>query len=271
MNLATLLPSIEQLAKQAGEATLAVYKKPELWDVEHKDDCSPLTQADIQSHNIIAEGLAALTPNIPVLSEEDDVPSFEVRSQWQQYWLIDPLDGTKEFINRKGEFTVNIALIQNNKAVLGVVYAPVLDVCYTGAEGIGAFKIDAKGKTPLRVKKLTQGKQTLNIVASRRHGAEEVDRLLETITSKYGEPQLTSMGSSLKLCLVAEGKADIYPRLAPTCEWDTAASQAVVEQAGGVVLDDQFKPMQYNAKPELLNGYFYVIGDQQFDWLALLK
>lgn len=271
MDLEQLTAEVQALAKRAGEATLTVYRNPSLWDVAHKDDDSPLTQADLNSHHIIVEGLAKLTPDIPIVSEEDEVPPYSVRKTWQRYWLIDPLDGTKEFINRKDEFTVNIALIEQHDVILGVVYAPVLDVGYCGAKGVGAFKTHGEKSRAIRVNPLKVGQQTLKLVASRRHGAKAVDDLIENITQQYGQPELTSMGSSLKLCLVAEGKADIYPRLAPTCEWDTAAAQAVVECAGGVVLDENFEPMKYNAKEEMLNGYFYAIGDNSFDWRSLMK
>lgn len=271
MKLDVLAPQIERLAKQAGAAALEIYKDPSLWGVEHKEDESPLTQADVASHNIIAEGLAMLTPNIPIISEEDEVPPYTERKTWQKYWLIDPLDGTKEFINRKGEFTINIALIDNHEAVLGVVYAPVLDVSYCGVKGFGATKTAADSVSKIQVTPLNQDAQTLRLVASRHHGAKAVERLITCIQENIGEPVLTSMGSSLKLCLVAEGKADIYPRLAPTCEWDTAAAQAVVEQAGGVVLDHRFKPLSYNTKASLLNGFFYAIGDNTFDWQGLMR
>ncbi|HEY8568603.1 3'(2'),5'-bisphosphate nucleotidase CysQ [Microbulbifer sp.] len=268
-----LLDQVIAISVQAGEAILEVYNASGELQVDTKSDDSPVTAADLAAHKILAPALEKLLDGVPVLSEEGQMPSFEVRSQWNRYWIIDPLDGTKEFIRRNGEFTVNVALIENGEPVLGVVHVPVLDITYAGAKSIGAIKRDANGEKAIQVRAMQprlDGKQPIEVVASRSHGAGAVDELLARIEGSLGETGLKNMGSSLKLCLVAEGAADLYPRLAPTCEWDTAAAQAVVEAAGGVVVDDQFALLRYNQKDALLNPFFYVIGDRAYDWKSLL-
>lgn len=269
----TLLNEVIALCRQAGEAILDVYHRSEGMDINSKADDSPVTAADLAAHAILEPGLLPLLDGVPVLSEEGKVPDFDTRSSWDRYWIIDPLDGTKEFIKRNGEFTVNVALIENGEPVLGVVYVPVLDITYAGVKGEGAIKIAAGNTTAIHTRsiaKVQQAGDAVVVVASRSHGTDEVDGLLERIGDQLGKVDTNSMGSSLKLCLVAEGAADLYPRLALTCEWDTAAAQAVVEAAGGVVLDDQLNVLRYNQKDSLLNPFFYVIGDTEYDWKALL-
>lgn len=248
----TWLPELLAIARQAGEDIMAVYAGADIGTTSKADD-SPLTLADMASHRTIATGLARLTPDIPILSEEAaDIPYSE-RSQWTRFWLVDPLDGTREFIKRNGEFTVNIALIENGLPVLGVVYAPALDVCYFGGQGIGAFV--QHGKLPaqaIAVKQHMAG-ETIKVVASRSHSDARTQALLD----KLGRYECISMGSSLKLCLVAEGEAHFYPRLGPTMEWDTAAAHAVVSAAGGVVQDRGNRNLVYN-KPDLHNPEFFV-------------
>jgi 3'(2'), 5'-bisphosphate nucleotidase len=262
MNLAELINPIVDLAVEAGQAILEVYATD--FDVQEKGDQSPLTQADLASHHCIVAGLSALTPDIPIISEEEGLPDFSERSQWQRYWLIDPLDGTKEFVNRNGEFTVNIALIDSNRPILGVVHVPVQGKTYIGCQGHGS-ELRADGKTtPISV--ATTSSDPVRIVGSRSHRGSSLDAFLENV----GESDMIPMGSSLKFCVVAEGRADIYPRLGPTSEWDTAAAQAVVEQAGGKVLELDGKPLSYNAKEDILNPWFVVIGAADRDWLALL-
>lgn len=268
-----LLDQVISISVAAGEAILEVYNASGDIEVDTKSDDSPVTAADLAAHKILAPALEQLVPGIPVLSEEGEMPSFDERSQWNRYWIIDPLDGTKEFIRRNGEFTVNVALIENGEPVLGVVHVPVLGITYAGAKSIGAIKQDAGGEKAIAVRAIQprlDGKQPIEVVASRSHGAGAVDELLARIESSLGETGLKNMGSSLKLCLVAEGAADLYPRLALTCEWDTAAAQAVVEAAGGIVVDDQFALLRYNQKDALLNPFFYVIGDSSYDWKSLL-
>ncbi|WP_444903377.1 3'(2'),5'-bisphosphate nucleotidase CysQ [Microbulbifer sp. CnH-101-E] len=269
-----LLEQVIAICKNAGEAILEVYHSSAELEVDTKADDSPVTAADLAAHKILAPALAQLIDGVPVLSEEQEMPSFAERSQWQRYWIVDPLDGTKEFIRRTGEFTVNVALIENGEPVLGVVHVPVLDITYAGGKGDGAFKRTVSGDTEIHVRPLKprlEAGDAVELVASRSHGAGAVDQLVERIESKLGAVVCKNMGSSLKLCLVAEGAADLYPRLAPTCEWDTAAAQAVVEAAGGTVVDDSFKLLRYNSKDSLLNPFFYVIGDASYDWQDLLN
>lgn len=268
-----LVDAVVALTLRAGEAILNVYNDDAKMAVEIKADQSPVTAADLAAHHIIVEGLQALTPDIPILSEEDEIPPFEERQQWSRYWLVDPLDGTKEFIQRNGEFTVNIALIEAGRSILGVVTVPVTGVSYWGASTLGAFKIDRGVSTSLSARamapRLAQ-QQEVEIVASRRHGSEAMELLKEVLSEHFPRVAYKNMGSSLKLCLIAEGKADCYPRLAPTCEWDTAAAQAVVEAAGGQVVDEQLLTLKYNAKSSLLNPFFYVIADMSYPWSELL-
>lgn len=263
-----LVQNIVALAKQAGEAILEVYNREGDISVETKSDSSPITEADLAAHNIICAGLGDLD-STPILSEESADIDFAVRQQWTRYWLVDPLDGTKEFINRNDEFTVNIALIENGDVKLGVVYAPVLATCYFAAQGFGAFKEKDGAVESIGVRKLDK-KNEVVVVASRRHGADKLAPVLSEIEVRFGAYSTASMGSSLKMCLVAEGAADLYPRLALTSEWDTAAAQAVVEQSGGCLLDPGFKPLRYNQKDSLLNPFFFVLGDQKekWDWLT---
>jgi 3'(2'), 5'-bisphosphate nucleotidase len=212
------------------------------------------------------EGLRKLTPDMPVISEESGLPEFGVRSAWQRYWLVDPLDGTREFVKRNGEFTVNIALIENHRPVLGVVHVPVTGKTYIGCAGKGAELRSADGgQHSIRI--AVESATPVRVVGSRSHRGSSLDGFLE----KLGDFEMVPMGSSLKFCLVAEGAADIYPRLGPTSEWDTAAAQAVVEQAGGSVLQLDGKPLTYNAKAEILNPHFVVAGPQDYDWLGILS
>ncbi|MHB1530120.1 MAG: 3'(2'),5'-bisphosphate nucleotidase CysQ [Acidiferrobacteraceae bacterium] len=260
--LTDLLPHVVSLAKNAGAAVMAIYNVGKV-AVERKQDASPLTAADLVSHRVIVDGLSNITPDWPILSEESaDIP-FEQRKGWRCYWLVDPLDGTKEFINRTGEFTVNIALIEDGCPVLGVIYAPVIDRLYYALRGCGAFRETAGKSARIQVCAYTEGK--LKVVASRSHPGENLAVFLD-IVADY---ESISMGSSLKFCLVAEGSADLYPRLGPTMEWDTAAAQCIVEQAGGAVLDLSRTCLQYN-KRELRNPDFMVTGSPSFPWWDLL-
>ena len=262
--LAKLIQPVVDIAAQAGDAILQVYGSED-FGVETKGDDSPLTLADKASHDTIVAALKKLTPSIPILSEEDSDISWAERSSWPEYWLIDPLDGTKEFIKRNGEFTVNIALIQGHEAVLGAVHVPVKNRCFYGYRGAGAFERDAAGDVrPIRA--AARAESPLRVVGSRSHRGE----LLDAYLAKLGEHVMVPMGSSLKLCLIATGEADIYPRLGPTSEWDTAAAQAVVECAGGKVVGVDGEPIKYNAKENILNPHFLVYGDASRDWTSLL-
>ena len=217
------------------------------------------------AHKVITQGLSNLTPDIPILSEEDaDIP-FEIRRKWNTYWLVDPLDGTREFIKRNGEFTINIALIINQLPVLGVIYVPVSSNCYYAVKNNGAFKLEKNGQPQsLAVRKTPS--DLVHVAGSRSY----LDNSLNTFLSKLNKYELTKMGSSLKSCLVAEGKVDIYPRLGPTSEWDTAAAQCIVEEAGGFITTTDLKQLRYNTKESLLNPHFLVFGDKNHDWPSYL-
>ena len=260
-NLKPVLEQLVEISRRAGLAILEWYEGD--MGITQKADDSPLTKADLASHELINAELTRRWPEIPVLSEESaDIPWSE-RKNWQQYWLVDPLDGTKEFINRNGEFTVNIALINNHQSVLGVVHVPVTDVSYFGARDTGAFRQHgASTATPIGIRQ--PAADPAIIVGSRSHANPELGNQL----NKLGPHELISMGSSLKFCRVAEGLADFYPRLGPTCEWDTAAAQAVVEAAGGQVVKVDGSPLGYNSKEVYLNPHFFVIGDPARAWLA---
>ncbi|MDO8704834.1 MAG: 3'(2'),5'-bisphosphate nucleotidase CysQ [Sulfuricaulis sp.] len=256
------LEAVREIAHAAGRRILDVYERD--FEVEQKDDRSPLTEADRVAHEIITQQLQRLTPEIPVLSEESATASYEQRAGWKRFWLVDPLDGTKEFINRNGEFTVNIALIDGQRPVLGVVYVPVPALTYFACAGQGASK--QKGECAIEAihaRRYAGGKPM--IVASRSHAGPETEAFLKNI----GAHDVVSMGSALKLCLVAQGTADVYPRLGPTMEWDTAAAQCVVEAAGGRVTDLNRRPLVYN-KPSLLNPWFMVSGAGDHDWYQYL-
>ncbi len=263
-NLSELLPSIIDIAHEAGRQILEIYNTEEFY-VDEKADSSPLTAADLASHAAIVGGLMKLDGERPILSEESADISYDIRSTWDEYWLVDPLDGTKEFIKRNGEFTVNIALVRGNKPILGVVHVPVTGVDYYGCEDVGAYRA-RPGEDPELLKVGPIGERPVRVVGSRSHRGELLDAYLE----KLGPHEMVPMGSSLKLCLVAAGDADVYPRLGLTSEWDTAAAQAVVEQAGGHVVDTDGNALLCNTKPEYLNPFFIVYGDSSRDWTSYL-
>lgn len=250
-----------QLAKDAGRRIMEIYDSD--FRVGHKDDNSPLTAADLASHHCLVEGLEALRPRYPVLSEESSQLPFAERSAWETYWLIDPLDGTKEFVKRNGEFTVNVALIHQHQPVLGVVYAPAMDLCYFASEGCGAFRQQGN-EEPVSIYAAAHAHHPLRVVGSRSHGGDALGVYL----SRVGEHTLVSIGSSLKLCWVADGGADLYPRIGLTSEWDTAAAHCVVTEAGGEVTNLAGQPLRYNTKDSILNPFFLVFGDKTRDWSA---
>lgn len=257
------IKAVIQLAKTAGDAIMAIYQRD--FAICDKADASPLTEADLASHHCIVDGLAKLTPQIPVLSEESDAAVLEARVNWSRYWLIDPLDGTKEFIKKNGEFTVNIALIDQGEPLFGVVYAPALDCLYWGGRELGAFKqLATAPATTIQVATPPADASGWRVVGSRSHQSEA----FKTFVAGLEQAEIVAMGSSLKLCLVAEGAADIYPRLGLTSEWDTAAAQAVVEAAGGLVLEHPaLTPLRYNSRPDtLLNPFFIVCAEKQPAW-----
>lgn len=247
------ISELEPIARAAGDIIMAIYSQP--FTVEYKGDESPLTAADKGAHEVIVQALAGLTPDIPVLSEESGPEVMGLRHGWFRYWLVDPLDGTKEFVSRNGEFTVNIALIEDGKPLWGLVYAPVLDRLWYGGKGMGAWRV-ADGKREAIQTLPHQEGSPWRVVGSRNHlSRETLDYLARFGDIERGEIELVSMGSSLKFCIIAEGGAELYPRLAPTCEWDTAAAQAVLEGAGGSVTRLDGSPLAYN-KPDILNPWF---------------
>ena len=252
---------IIDLAENAGKIILEIYLSG--FSVKIKSDKSPLTQADLAAHSHIVNGLSKLDPNIPIISEEDDLPDYNKRALWKRYWLIDPLDGTKEFINRNGEFSVNIALIDNNEPVLGVVHIPIKNKTYFGYKGHGAACKDKNGKVKF-INVAKKASNPIKVLSSRSHKSLNLNEYLKGI----GSYNLKKIGSSLKFCIIAEGKADLYPRFGKTSEWDTAAAQIIVEEAGGRVLTMHGNKLKYNKK-NILNPDFFVIGATDKDWLAL--
>ena len=254
---------IEKIAKKAGKAIMEIYRRD--FQIDYKDDKSPLTEADTKSNEIICEALKKLYPEIPMLSEENKEVTYENRKDWEYYWCIDPIDGTKEFIKKNDEFTVNIALICKNTPVLGVVYAPAIDAMYIAKKDEGAYLNGQK--LPL-----AQDREKFTVVASKSHLSQETQTFIDDLKSEHPTLESNSKGSSLKLCMVAEGAADIYPRIAPTMEWDTAAAHAIVLESGKNVYQydesisaleylkshNKLKAMVYN-KENLLNPYFVVV------------
>ena len=257
-----LLPTITAIARAAGDRILEIYDTD--FNVDHKADESPLTAADLASHRCIVDGLAGVEPRYPVLSEESSAVAFDERKSWNPYWLVDPLDGTKEFVKRNGEFTVNIALIMDHRPVLGVVHVPVTGTTYFAADGHGAFRQDGDAE-PQTIRVHDQTRKP-RVVGSRSHRSDAVNDYLV----RLGEHDMVAMGSSLKFCVVAEGGADVYPRLGPTSEWDTAAAHAVVQGAGGRVVHLDGTDLTYNAKADILNPHFMVLGNPTRDWLSYL-
>ena len=247
-----LIAQIKEISKKAGKEILEIYKQD--IEVVSKDDDSPLTKADLAAHNLICSELGKIS-TLPILSEESAKIDWSERSGWNTYWLIDPLDGTKEFIKKNGEFTVNIALIENHIPIFGVVYAPVLKACYWGVEGKGAF-CEINGLTEQIKTTEPDSFSGLKVVGSRSHVSPDMEKFLVD----FPENEILPKGSSLKLCMVADGSADIYPRLGLTSEWDTGAGQAVVSAAGGIVCKLDGTPLLYNAEEDILNSYFLVLS-----------
>jgi len=249
------LPQVLEIALNAGEAISAIYSEKK-YSIKSKSDNSPVTEADLAAHQIIEQGLRQIEPNIPILSEEGQSVPLEVRAKWPQYWLVDPLDGTKEFIQRTGEFTVNIALIRGNRPILGVVIAPLLQRCYWSLEGEKAFlKVGKAAPTPIYSH--LDPKPPYKIAVSRHHHSKKSE--WSALLKRIGEHELVYLGSALKICLVAEGSADLYPRFGATSEWDTAAGQCILEAAGGELIDFNGHPLVYNTRSGLINPFFYAI------------
>jgi len=264
-NYELLLDGVIHLAQAASQAIMAIYATD--FAVQEKADRSPLTLADQAAHDLIIAGLRELTPDWPSFSEESEAVPYAVRASWPYYWLIDPLDGTKEFIRRNGEFTVNIALIHEHRPVLGVVVVPVTGVVYFAAEKVCAYK-RMPGELPKPIHVRPCPDSALRLVGSRSHADPGLQKLLDCLGPGT---TLTQAGSSLKICLVAEGQADLYPRLGPTSEWDTAAAQCIVEQAGGHLSTLNLLPLRYNTQDSLLNPHFVVFGNTHPVWLHCLE
>jgi 3'(2'), 5'-bisphosphate nucleotidase len=258
-----MINSIIELAKGAGELILEYYS--EEIEVTTKGDDSPLTKADLAAHHFIVDGLRKITPEIPIISEESGVPEYDIRKEWEKFWMVDPLDGTKEFIKKNGEFTVNIALIEGNKPVLGVVYVPAMNITYYGDGTNGSFKLNPNGDLLKLETPEFKAPGVASIVVSRSHGDDDTKKKLKSVGIEVADE--VPSGSSIKFCLVAEGKADIYPRLGPTMEWDTAAADAVYRYSGSS--GEKYSPLTYNKK-NLLNPYF-ILGVSEFIDAQLLK
>ncbi|MFT3762405.1 MAG: 3'(2'),5'-bisphosphate nucleotidase CysQ [Pseudoxanthomonas sp.] len=268
MRLSTdICEAVIAIAHEAADAIMAVYAQP--FEVLSKSDDTPLTRADMAAHHIIVEGLQRLTPGWPVLSEEaSDVP-WAVRTEWPTYWLVDPLDGTREFVKRNGEFTVNIALIEDNQPIFGVVLAPATGTVWHAVQGQVAMRRDARGDAILRTRRPPAS--PLRVAASRSHRDPRTDALLGRMAAHCGGTvETVALGSSLKFCRLAEGELDAYPRFGPTSEWDTAAGQCVLEAAGGALLAPDGRAFRYNRRESLLNGDFIALGDPSLPWQAWL-
>ncbi len=256
-----LLPEVLELARRAGEAILAVYADETAFGTAFKEDDSPLTAADSAANEIICAGLAVLAPEVPIISEENKHEPYEIRAQWRRCWLVDPLDGTREFLKRNGDFTVNIALVEDGRPIFGVVHTPVSGHTAWGLAEQGAWESDGPADTPrsMRAAEFAWADPGLRVVCSSSHQTRET----EAYIARFRDPETVSRGSSLKFLLVASGQAHVYPRMGPTSEWDTAAAQAIVEAAGGAVLHyETNRPLQYN-KASLLNPWFVVYGIAQ--------
>lgn len=273
-----LLQTVAEIAQRAGTRIMDVYERPGQPEVVNKTDDSPLTEADLRANTLIVAELQTLSPDVPILSEESVPVPFEQRHDWSRFWLVDPLDGTREFLSRNGEFTVNIAMIDNGFPVLGVVHVPVTGVTYLGLHGHdgGAWRVSPDTVWhPVRCTPLPARSQwkyhTLRVVASRRHSGDTQDLLLDALSAHFAGIQRLPMGSSLKICLLAEGLADFYPRLAPTSEWDTAAAHAVLTAAGGNIFDLSLKALEYNRKTAMLNPSFLATADVSKPWIDVLN
>ncbi|MGV6858500.1 MAG: 3'(2'),5'-bisphosphate nucleotidase CysQ [bacterium] len=261
--LSNWLDACRQIARDAGEEILDVYAGE--FDVNHKQDNSPVTTADLRANTLICDRLSKLTPELPILTEENKPASYSERKHWETYWLIDPLDGTREFVKRNGEFTVNIALIHQHESILGVVDAPAMRLQFSGGRGQGVWKQEYdQPLTPINARELRE--ENFKVATTRSHGNERLRQFKRNLPP---HEEITT-GSSLKICLIAQGAADLYPRIGPTSEWDTAAAHAILEAAGGNLTDTSMQPLRYNTKESLLNPEFFAFGTTHFDWSCYL-
>ena len=260
-----LTQEVFAVAHRAGECVLEIYRGD--YDIEEKADNTPLTTADLKASELIERELTALDPRFPVLSEESRAQAFEARRDWRTYWLVDPLDGTREFIKGSGEFAVNIALVHEGRPVIGVIHAPAIGDSYYACAGSGASKLNGTdGAVSIKVRPVPEQ----GPVVARSRSRNPSDSLLHYL-AQLGEHEEIAMGSSLKSCLVAEGRADVYAGFGPTSEWDTAAAQCIVEEAGGQITDTAMRPLRYNTRSSLLNPHFLVFGDACRDWSVYLQ
>lgn len=257
------------LCQRACGAIADIYLSTSAPQIQMKADDSPVTEADHLSQRILVAGLEGLTPRYPIVSEESMLPPFERRRSWQRYWLVDPLDGTREYIHRSGEFTVNIALIDGGVPVLGLVGVPMEKTVYLGVPGLGAYKrVGTAPVQPIQSAEVCTNRVRV-LVSSRRHGAA-MKECLGRLESTFAHVELMGAGSALKFCRLAEGRGDLYPRFSPCSEWDTAAGHALVVAAGGAVVDTEFNPLRYNTRSSIASPHFYAIGSDRIDWKALL-
>ncbi|MES2908679.1 MAG: 3'(2'),5'-bisphosphate nucleotidase CysQ [Pseudomonadota bacterium] len=266
-----LMQEVLAVAEAAGREIMAIYADASRWAVQTKADESPLTAADLAAHHRIVEdlaGIAAPWAALPVLSEESSEAELAGRRDWPACWLVDPLDGTKEFIARNGEFSVNIALIVDDAAVLGIVHGPATGVSYVAAKGLGSFRVDVSGWHRVHTTALpAKGERPIQLTVSRRHGLEQLALFEQVLMDDFGAVQSVPAGSAFKICAVAEGRADAYPRFGPTSEWDTAAAQIVLEEAGGHLIDCQGRVFRYNRRDTVLNSGFLAVGSEPQRWL----
>ncbi|EAT11051.1 3'(2'),5'-bisphosphate nucleotidase CysQ [Bermanella marisrubri] len=264
--------AVMRLAKLAGEAIITIYERSDYTTVTEKEDNSPLTDADLAANQIICDGLQSIA-DIPIISEEAHIPDQEVRKQWQRFWLVDPLDGTKEFIDRNGEFTVNIALIEEGQPTFGLIYAPVLDTFYYGGDDKAYMK---KGDEPAVSIKPSQPlsqireSNTIRMFVSRRHTDDQMELLRDRLEEKLAHVAAIPLGSSLKIAQLANGEGELYPRFGNVSEWDIAAGHAILRAAGGEILSRQFEGIEYGRKPSMIVPGFFAVGSIDFDWRPIL-
>ncbi|MFK7731257.1 MAG: 3'(2'),5'-bisphosphate nucleotidase CysQ [Pseudomonadales bacterium] len=263
-----LADAVLPLMKAAGDVIMHHYASVDSLEVHTKADHTPLTAADLAAHDVIVQGLHKLTPDIPVLSEEADMPPAEVRRRWPRVWLVDPLDGTREFIDASGQFCINVALIENGVATMGMIYSPVLKMSWLGIHDAGAWRIDASERCLLSCRTMADSPV---LISSSRRFTPDMLACEQGLRNHFGRVERLSQGSAMKFCRVADGEADIYPCFGPTSEWDTAAGQVIVEAAGGMMLSLDYKPFRYNQRDTLLNGGFFLLADRNFDWLPVLR
>lgn len=271
MDFARLGEQLIPLVRQAGQALLRYYADVATLDVQTKSNHTPLTAADLAAHDILVQGLRKLYPDIPVLSEEDAEPASTLgeRQHWSTLWLVDPLDGTREFLDGSDNFCINIALVENGEARFGLIYLPVSDAAYFGIVGQGAWCQIGTNQRAIICRKIDNN-NLVTLISSRKRFKQALLELEQRLAAKFQHVERVGIGSGVKFCRIAEGAADIYPCFGPTYEWDTAAGQALVEAAGGRMCSLAQQPFRYNCRTSLLNGGFYVLGDSAYDWLPLL-